>query len=142
MASTAGSGRPPRPTCRSAEPGAADRRLPPGSRSAAAGHRLQDGADPLAVGAGGTAHTHAGPLLRPPDLDDRPADRQLDLPVELGGGPVRLDGMPGVDLDGGERARPPVRTCESDGVLVHIYLVPCVTTDQSQPPGKPGSSNR
>jgi hypothetical protein len=67
--------------------------------SAAAGDR-QHGGDPLTVRAGGPACTDPGPVLGAPHLDDRPADGELHLAVQLGCRTVRLDRVPGVDLDG------------------------------------------
>ena len=72
-----------------------------------------------ALRAGGAPRPHPVPVLRAPHLHDRPADRQLDLAVELVGRAVRLDRVPGHGLVGRLGPRPAVGAGETDGVRAH-----------------------
>ena len=79
------------------------------------------------------------PLLRAPHLDDRPADGELDLAVELAAGAVRLHCVPRAAVLRRMPVRPSVGAGEPHRVGLHVERVPHVTAGQSPLPriGRP-----
>ena len=96
-----------------------------------AGEGPGHGGQPGAVRTGGAPGAHPRPLLRAPHLDDRPADGELDLAVELGRGPVRLHGVPWAAVLRRMPVRPSVGAGEPHRVGLHVEPVPHVTAGQS-----------